>query len=812
MIETLWQDLKFALRMLRKNPGFTAVAMLTLALGIGANTAIFSVVNAVLLRPLPYGEADQLLAISQTDRGSGTTGVPVSFTKFTEISEQNKSLASVAAFYPYTPSLVSEHEPELVNAARVSADLFRVLGIPPLLGRSFLPEEETPGGNDVAVLSNGFWHSHFAADFGMLGKTLSLDGQRVTVVGVLPASFHFPLQFPEPDVWLPRVSESNFLTPQQIHSGAGYLSVIARLRPGETLLRAQAELSAIDGRYRQQFGSYVDATKYALAATSLEENLVGPLRASLLVLLAAVGFVLLIACANIANLLLARATSRDREIGIRKALGATRLRLVRQLLSESLLLALGGGALGILLASALMPALRALSPGTVPRLAEASIDASVLLFSLLLCALTGLLFGLIPSLQAAGRELQETLKEGSRGSSEGGRRARFRAFLVVAEIGMALVLMTCAGLLIESFARLMRVNPGLSPNNVMTFPLTLPPVRYPQAQQQEAFYRQLLERVRTIPGVQAAGATSYLPLSGSARFGFFCPEGHACLGVGKDPVIATRQVSPGYFDTVRTPLLRGRVFTEKDIAGALPVVVVNQTTATRYWPGRDPVGKHLANSRDRVQREIVGVVADVKFGGLNAANTEEMYLPMAQAPWPTMTLVVRSSVNLQPLVAAVRAEIAASDPDLPVTGILSMDEVVSTSVAQPRIIMQFVGVFAGFALLLAAIGIYGVMAYSVTARKQEMGIRVALGARPADILRLVVGQGMRMTLIGVALGVVFSLALTRLLAGLLFGVQATDPLVFGAAALVLVAAAFVACYIPARRATHVDPIVVLRYE
>jgi putative ABC transport system permease protein len=798
--------------MLRKNPGFAALATLMLALGIGANTAIFSVVNAVLLRPLPYGNSEQLLAISQTDRTSGTTGVPVSFTKFTEISEQNKSLANAAAFYPYTPSLVSEHEPELVNAVRISADLFRVLGITPPLGRNFLPEEEKPGGDDAAILSDGFWHSHFAADPGVLGKTLSLDGKRVTIVGVLPASFHFPLQFPEPDVWLPRVSEPNFLTPQQIHSGAGYLSVIARLRPGETLSRAQAELSAIDGRYREQFGSYVDATKYSLAATSLEEGLVGPLRASLLVLLAAVGFVLLIACANVANLLLARATSREREIGIRKALGATRARLVRQLLSESLLLALGGGALGIFLASTLMPALRALSPATVPRLAEARIDASVLFFSLSLCALTGVLFGLMPSMQAAGKELQETLKEGSRGSSQGRHRARFRAFLVVAEIGMALVLLTCAGLLIKSFARLMDVNPGLSANNVMTFPLTLPPVRYPQAQQQEAFYRQLLERVKTIPGVQSAGATSYLPLSGSARFGFFCPEGHACLGVGKDPVIATRQVSPGYFDTVRTPLLRGRVFTEKDTAGGLPVVVVNQTTATRYWPGQDPIGKHLANSRDGVQREIVGVVADVKFGGLNAANTEEMYLPMAQAPWPTMTLVVRSNANPQPLVTAVRAKIADSDPDLPVTGILSMENVIATSVAQPRIIMQFVGVFAGFALLLAAIGIYGVMAYTVTARQQELGIRAALGARPADILGLVVGQGMRLTLMGVAIGVVFSLVLTRSLASLLFGVQATDPFVFSGAALVLAGAAFVACYIPARRATRVDPIVVLRYE
>jgi putative ABC transport system permease protein len=798
--------------MLRKNPGFTAVAMLTLALGIGANTAIFSVVNAVLLRPLPYSDSNELLAISQTDRASGTTGVPVSFTKFTEISEQNKSLASVAAFYPYTLSLVSEREPELVNGMRISEDFFRVLGIAPLLGRSFLPEEETPGGNDVAILSDSFWHNHFAADPGLLGKTLSLDGKSVTVVGILPAGFHFPLQFPEPEVWLPRVSESSLLTPQQIHSGAGYLSMIARLGPGETISRAQAELSAIDGRYREQFGSYADATKYALTATSLEDSLVGPLRASLLVLLAAVGFVLLIACANVANLLLARATSRDREIGIRKALGATRARLVRQLLSESLLLALGGGALGMFLANTLMPAMRSLSPGAVPRLAEARIDASVLLFSLLLCALTGVLFGLMPSLQAAGKELQESLKEGTRGSSQGGHRARFRAFLVVAEIGMALVLMTCAGLLMESFARLMRVNPGLSPKGVMTFPLTLPSVRYSQPQQQESFYRQLLERVKTIPGVQAAGATSYLPLSGGARFVFFCPEGHACLGVGKDPIIAFRQVDSGYFEAVETPLLRGRVFSEKDISGGLPVVVVNQTTATHYWPGQDPIGKHLANSRDMVQREVVGVVADVKFGGLNAASSEEMYLPMAQVPWPTMTLVVRSNANPRPLVTAVRAKIAEGDPTLPVTGILSMEEVVSTSVAQPRIIMQFVGAFAGFALLLAAIGIYGVMAYTVTARKQEMGIRVAFGARPGDILRLVVVQGMRMTLIGVALGVVVSLALTRLLASLLFGVQATDPLVFSAAALVLAGAAFVACYIPARRATRVDPIVVLRYE
>jgi len=436
----------------------------------------------------------------------------------------------------------------------------------------------------------------------------------------------------------------------------------------------------------------------------------------------------------------------------------------------------------------------------------------VLIFSLLLCVVTGIVFGLVPALQTSKKDLHETLKEGGRGSSEGGGRGRLRGALVVAEIGIALVLMTGAGLLMESFARLMQVNPGFSPKNLTAFPLTLPPSRYSKAELQAQFYRQLLEGVRAMPEVQAAGITSYLPLAGAVRFVFVCPEGRVCEGVGKDPTSAARQVSAGYFETVRTPLLSGRTIDEQDIAGGSPVVVINETAAKHFFAGQNPIGKHLANSRDMVQREIVGVVADVKFNTLDAANVEEMYLPMAQVPWPQTALLVRSEANSQSLVAGVRGKIAEVDPNLPVAGISSMEEVVGASVAQPKLTMQFVGVFAGFALLLAAIGIYGVMAYTVTARKQEMGIRVALGARPADILRLVVGQGMRMTLIGVGVGVVVSLAFTRLLASLLFGVQATDPLVFSAAALLLAGAAFVACYLPARRATRVDPIIVLRYE
>ena len=811
-MQTLWQDLKFALRMLRKNPGFTLVAVVTLALGIGANTAIFSVVNTVLLQPLPYKEPGRIISLSQIDLKTQARGALMSYTKYRQIQEQDKLLESLAGYYPLTLSLVTEREPEAVNGARASVDFFRVLGISPARGRAFLPEEEQDGGPDVAVISDGFWHSHFAGDPAALGKALVLDGKNATIVGILPASFRFPLQFPEPDVWLPRPSETVLLTPAQVRGGASYFNMIARLRPDETLARARAEFDAINASYRKQFGSNADATKFGIFAETLEDSLVGGLRPSLLVLLAAVGFVLLIACANVANLLLARATAREREIAVRKALGASNGRLVRQLLSESVLLSVCGGVLGVLLAAALLPAVRSISPGTVPRLAEAKIDPLVLAFSLVLCVITGIVFGLVPALQTSKKDLHETLKEGGRSSSEGAGRGRFRAALVVAEIGVALVLMTGAGLLMQSFSRLMQVNPGLSPKNLMAFPLTLPPSRYSKPELQAEFYRQILEHVRAMPEVQAAGITTYLPLGGGARYVFVCPEGRVCEGVGKDATSAMRQVSGGYFEAVRTPLLRGRTIHEEDIAGGAPVAVINETAAKHFFAGQNPVGKHIANSRDMVQREIVGVVSDVKFNTLNAANVEEMYLPVAQVPWPNTTLLVRSEANSQTLVAAVRAKIAEVDPNLPLAGISSMEEVVSASVAQPKLTMQFVGVFAGFALLLAAIGIYGVMAYAVTARRQEIGIRAALGARPDDILRLVVGQGMRMTLVGVALGVGVSLALTRLLASLLFGVKATDPLVFGAAALVLAVAAFIACYIPARRATRVDPIVVLRCE
>jgi putative ABC transport system permease protein len=811
-MEKVWHDIRYGFRMLCRTPGFTLVAMLTLALGIGANTAIFSVVNAVLLRPLPFPGSGQLISVTQVDPARPTLNtIAISFTKFRAIRDESHSFESFGAYYASTLSLVTSREPELVPAARASLDFFRTLGTTPALGRSFLPEEDQPGGADVAVISDGFWHSHFGGDPSVIGKTLTLDGKSVAVVGILPPGFRFPMQFPEPQIWLPRVFEVDFLNHQQVYSGAGYLNLVGRLRPGESMAKAQAELDTINANYRWQFGSYADP-KFGLFTAALEESLVGTLRPSLLVLLAAVGFVLLIACANVASLLLVRATTRQKEIAIRKALGASRWSLIRQLLSESVLLALLGGGLGIALAAALVPLLRAISPGTVPRLEQTSVDGTVLLFTLGVCLLTGLASGLVPAFQISGRDLHDTLKEGGRGSADGSARSRFRSLLVVAEVAVALVLMTGAGLLIKSFARLMQVNPGFQSQSLMTFPVTLPRARYAGADQQAQFYQQMLEQTRTLPGVQSAGFASTVPLGGVTPYIFFCPEGMACQGIGRDPVIAQSHVSPGYFETMHTPLLRGRLFTDQDVAGGNNVAIVNRSLADHYWPNQDPIGKHLMNSRDKIQREVVGVVADVRFSSLSTAAFEQMFLPMAQSPWPSATLVVRSQSDPASLVSAVRQQFAKLDPTLPVSGILSMDEVVSASVAQPRLIMQFVGIFAGLALLLAAVGIYAVMAYSVNQRQQEMGIRMALGAQPRDILRLVVGHGMGLTLAGVVLGVTGSFALTRLLVSLLFGTRATDPLAFCAAAVLLAAAAFLACYIPARRATRLDPMLALRYE
>jgi len=808
-VGTFLQDIRYGLRRIVQNPGFSAIAVLTLALGIGATSTIFSVVNAVLLRPLPFHDPQHLVAVSQVTTDTQAGAVPMSFTKYEAIRDQSQSLARIAVYYPISPSLGGETEPEQIAAARVSGDLFGLLGVAPQLGRGFDAAEMTPGGADAAVITDGLWHRRFGGEPTVLGRTLRLDGKDVTVVGVLPAAFRFPLQLPEPQVWMPRVSEPDALTPAQVHSGASYLSFVARLQPGRTIAQAQAELDTINARYREQYGSYVDATRFRLQAQSLAESLVGTSRPPLALLLAAVAFVLLIVCTNVASLQLARGSARVREMAVRKALGASRVRLVRQLLVESLALSLVGGALGLLLALAAVPLAQQITAGTLPRLEETRVDGTVLLFSLALCGLTAVAFGVVPALHASRGDLQTGLRQGGRGSSDGAARSRLRV-LFVGEVAVALVLLTGAGLLVRSLAGLVSVDPGFKPQGVTAIPITLPVARYSQPARQADLFRQLLERAAALPGVKAAAATSYVPLSGAFRFVFFCPEGRVCEGIGKDPVIAQRQITPDYFEATRTPLRRGRAFTAADTAQSLPVVIVNETTARRYWPGADPIGKHLANSRDKVQREVVGVAADVKFRSLDAPNIEEMYLPLAQSPWPSMTVLVRSDTDPRPLVAAVRRELARLDPDIAVSGVQSLDEIVSGSVAQPQLVERVVAVFAALALVLASIGIYGVMSYSVAERTRELAVRMALGAGPREILRLVLGEGLGLTAAGLVLGLAVSLAATRLMSSLLFGVSATDPVTFGGAVAVLAATALLASFLPARRGMRLSPVRALR--
>jgi putative ABC transport system permease protein len=799
-------DLKFAWRTLRKNAGFTSIAILTLALGIGANTAFFSVIDTVLLRPLPYPESRRLVFISTTDPDSNVSGGDLSFPKFEKTQSSSTVLDRVSAFYSTPVNLITQREPESLAGAHASLDLFSLLGVSPVQGRTFLPEEEKAGGANVAIVSERFRQGHFTANDDPIGKILNLDGTETTIIGVLPPTFKFPFQFPEPDIWLPRVFEHPLLKPSQIQIGAGYLSVIARLRDGETLPKAQAELNILNSQYNSEFVGRADSGKYGLSATSLQERLIGNFRLSLIILLVAVSLVLLIACANVANLLLARSTTREKEIALRKTLGATRGRLIRQLLTESVLLSLIGGALGIGLAAFVMPLLRSFSPGSLPRLAEASLDLRVLFFSFVISVLTGIVFGLAPALRISAKPLSESLNETSRGSSASPGSGFSQALLIVGEVGLALVLMTAAGLLLESFGRLIRVDPGFSARNLMTFSINLPSTRYPQRDQQAQFYRQLVEQIQALPGIQKVGLVSYLPLSGAVRMSYFCAERQICQGLGKDPLIAFRQVDNGYFEAMGTRLLRGRTFNSGDSASGLPVIVVNETTARHYWPNENPIGKHVAGSRDLVKREVVGVVADVKYNSLNSPNLEELYIPFEQMPWPAMTLLVRSAGNQPALTAAVREKVAQLDSAVPITSVSSMEDIVGTSLAEPRLILGFVTAFAGFALLLATVGLYGVMSYFVSARKREIGIRLSVGATPHDIFKLILSDGLKVTVIGIVVGLCASLALTRLISSLLFEVRPNDPLAFSLSAFGLLAASLLACYVPARRAIAVDPV------
>ncbi|HXG68904.1 MAG TPA: ABC transporter permease [Blastocatellia bacterium] len=804
-METLAQDIRYGVRTLVKNPGFTIVAVIALALGIGANSAIFTVVNGVILRPLPYEDPEELVLVWETRPARNIMRGVFSPADFLDTRNQNQVFEDMAAFNGANITRTDGGEPERVRGNRVSHGFFSILGIQPALGRAFLPEDEKFGNHRVVILSHGYWQRRFAGDPDVIGKTLTLNSQPHTVIGILPAGFRFVWDSEEADMWLPLAFAEDKLA-----RGSRYLPVIARLKPGVSREQAQAEMDALAASLEQQ---YPDSNAgRGVFVASMHEEIVGDIRLALYVLLAAVAFVLLIACANVANLLLARAAGRQREVALRLALGASRFRLVRQFLTESVLLSMFSGALGLVLALWGLDFLKAVSPGDIPRLNEIGLDFRALGFTLGISLLTGLLFGIAPALQASNLDLNEALKEGGRSATVGFRRQRLRSLFVVAEVALALVLLIGAGLLIRSFLRLQEVKPGFDPNNVLTMAISLPEARYPKPEQQAAFFRQLLENLETLPGVETVGAVLPLPYSHSNYSYTFDIEGRPSAAPGERTAASWRAVSPDYFRAMRIPLLKGRAFTEQDVRNAEKVIIINETMAQRYFPDEDPIGKRMTIGINNITARIVGIVGDVKFAGLDSELSPEMYTPYPQTTAGVMNIVMRTTGDPASVIAAARSQAQLLDRDLPVYDIKPMEERLSESVAQPRFNTLLLTIFAAVALALAVVGIYGVMSYSVTQRTHEIGIRMALGAGRGDVLRLVVGQGMALALVGVGVGLAGAYFLTRWLESLLFGVTATDPATFAAISLLLVAVALFASYIPARRATKVDPMVALRHE
>lgn len=796
-MNALWQDLRFGARLLLKRPGFTLLAVITLALGIGANSAIFSVVNAVLLRPLPYQEPKQLLTFRSNE----------SALDLADIKAWSQSFAAIGGNTIQPLDYTGSGEPLQWRAALVTGEFFKTLGVPPLLGRALTEDDDKQGGPFVVVLSYSLWQEQFGGAAGVVGRTVTLSGHSYTVVGVMPAGFKSPRDSSE--VWAP-LRVVNPLA--AAYRGVHFLRIYARLRPGVTMAQAQREMTAIDKRLAESFPA--ENKRRQTILFSLHERVVGDMRPALLVLFGAVGLVLLIACANFANLLLARAAAREGELVLRVALGAGRGRLVRQLLTESVLLAVLGGAVGALLAVWGVDLLAALKPANLPRLEAVSVDARVLWFTLGVALFTGLIFGLAPAWQATRVNVGDVLKEGGRGGS-GGSRHRLRSALVVAEMALAMVLLIGAGLLIKSFWQLRSVTPGFNPNQLLTMRIDLPEARYKEIPQQTQYRRQLLDEVNGLPGAQAA-LVSELPMSGELLHHDFTVEGQQ-LAAGEEPDVHTRSIEGDYFRVMQIPLLAGRDFTALDKDGAPLVGVVNESLVRRFFKGETPLGKRVRWARDEQLNwiTIVGVVGDVKHGGLDTDEEPALYTPYPQSgsPWKRwMNLVIRSQGELAALSGMIKSRVWRIDAQLPVTRVRQMSEVMGEAVAARRFNMLLLGLFAAVALLLAAVGIYGVMAYAVTQRTHEIGVRVALGARPGDVLRLVIGKGMRLTALGVALGLVGSFALTRLMATLLFNVSATDPLTFVLISGLLAGVALLACYLPARRAMRVDPMVALRYE
>ncbi|MBV9924261.1 MAG: ABC transporter permease [Acidobacteria bacterium] len=803
-MRTLWQDVRFGLRVLAKRPGFSLVALAVLALGVGANTAIFSVVNAVLLRPLPYPGAERVIAFEGVNPSKGIKESNLSAPDAVDWRSQARSFEALAIYTPGSANLSGGGEPERVAGAYVEPDFFRVLGVGAARGRAILPEDDKPGSAPVVVLSHALWVRRFGADPAAVGRTIDLGGRQREVVGVMPAGFDFPYRS---ELWVPLQLD---LAKEARDNRS--LFVVGRLREGVAVAAAQTELDAISARLAEAYA--VTNVGWGVRLQPLKDALVGELKTTLFMLLAGVGLLLLIACANVANLLLARAAGRRREVALRLALGAGRWRIARQMLTESVLLGVAGGALGAALSVWLTDLLVALAPAGTPRLAETSADWRVLLFAAGASVLTGVAFGIAPAWQASRYDLNDSLKEGGRGA--GGGRSRMRSGLVVAEVAVSLLLLAGAGLLVKSFGRLQAVDPGFDPEGVITMRVSLPGARYKEPARKVEFYATLLERVRSLPGVESAGATIQLPLRGSD---YSIWRGLIREGRPETPEEAIDAsysvVTPGYFRALRIPLRAGRAFDERDRTDSAKVAVVNESLARKVFPGEDPVGKRIHIWRDEeFQREIVGVVGDTKPDSLETAGAPQIYVPHAQdAEWGGLSLTVRArGAGAESLVGAVREEVRALDRELPIYDVKTLGKVVADSTAYRRVSMFLMAGFAVAALLLAGVGLYGVVSYAVTERTREIGVRVALGAQRRDVVRLVVRHGMLLTLLGLAVGLACALALTRLMTGLLYEVSAADPGVYILVALLLAAVALLACLVPARRATKVDPMVALRYE